>query len=69
MNIAASKEDVQVFIGNKPCNVTNLLVDQIYCAPPTHQPPAISETGNTIDGGNPKVIVSDLFTVLFLEGV
>lgn len=52
---AAKREDVQVFIGNTECNVTNLSEDQIVCNPPVTQPSPVAEKDRRSD--IPAVIV------------
>ena len=46
LNLAATEEDIQVFIGHKKCNVTNLSATQIFCTPPSDQPDGADEHGN-----------------------
>ena len=55
--MAASKEDIKVFIGDKICNVTNLSDTQIFCTPPTNQPNGRDEHGNE-DSSYPVVKVT-----------
>ncbi|XP_060592222.1 plexin-A1-like isoform X2 [Ruditapes philippinarum] len=56
LTLAASKEDIKVFIGDKICNVTNLSDTQIFCTPPTNQPNGRDENGNE-DASYPVVKV------------
>ncbi|KAL4225917.1 hypothetical protein ACF0H5_013905 [Mactra antiquata] len=56
LTLAANKEDVEVFIGDKICNVTNLSDSQIFCTPPTNQPNGRDEHGNR-DSSYPVVMV------------
>ncbi|XP_033744860.1 plexin-B-like isoform X5 [Pecten maximus] len=57
LNVAASKEDVTVMIGEKMCNVTNLVENEIYCTPPTTQPQNIQHNGVLSNSNAPQVIV------------
>ncbi|XP_021370944.1 plexin-A1-like isoform X3 [Mizuhopecten yessoensis] len=57
LNVAASKEDVTVMIGEKMCNVTNLVENEIYCTPPTTQPQTIQRNGVPSNSNAPQVIV------------
>ncbi|XP_069141265.1 plexin-B-like isoform X2 [Argopecten irradians] len=57
LNVAATKEDVTVMIGQKMCNVTNLVENEIYCTPPTTQPQNIQSNGVVSNSNAPQVIV------------
>lgn len=56
LTLAATREDVLVYIGDKACNVTNLSDTQIFCTPPTNQPNGRDEHGNE-DSSYPVVKV------------
>lgn len=38
LNLAANQDDIEVWIGSQPCNVTSLSANQIVCTPPKQQP-------------------------------
>ncbi|KAL3853455.1 hypothetical protein ACJMK2_016991 [Sinanodonta woodiana] len=57
LNLAASEEDVEVFIGRKLCNMTNLSSTQIFCMPPPDQPHGSDEYGADKNALFPHVIV------------
>ncbi|XP_052280998.1 plexin-B-like isoform X2 [Dreissena polymorpha] len=56
LSLAATKKDVEVYIGTQTCNVTNLSDTQIFCTPPTSQPQGKDERGNK-DSSYPVVTV------------
>lgn len=56
LSTAASVADIEVFIGNQICNVTNLSSTQIFCTPPATQPNGRDEHGN-VDSSYPVVMV------------
>ena len=60
LNLAATKDDIDVFIANKRCNVTNLSDTQIFCIPPGTQPQGRDEHGNE-DSSYPVVMVTWIF--------
>ncbi|XP_052779998.1 plexin A3-like isoform X2 [Mya arenaria] len=56
INLAAGKYDIEVYIGTKKCNVTNISETQIFCTPPQSQPAGRDEGGNE-DSSYPVVMV------------
>ncbi|XP_061187688.1 plexin-B-like isoform X2 [Saccostrea echinata] len=56
LNAAATKEDVEVFVGAGRCNVTSVNEEAIYCNPPTDQP-ALRNDGSQRSDGIPRVFV------------
>lgn len=56
LNAAATREDVEVFVGVGRCNVTSVNEEAIYCNPPTDQP-ALRDDGSQRSDGIPRVFV------------
>lgn len=56
MNLAATENEVRVFVGQSLCNVTSLTPVEIYCIPPSKQPD-VRDDGNQHSDGIPRVFV------------
>lgn len=56
MNLAATENEVRVFVGQSLCNVTSLTPVEIYCIPPSRQPD-VRDDGNQHSDGIPRVFV------------
>ncbi|XP_046407058.1 plexin-B isoform X3 [Ischnura elegans] len=57
LNLASDESDVNVTIGQKPCNVTSLAMTQLVCTPPDAQPSGTDENGVMTDSNLPLVVV------------
>ncbi|XP_062583780.1 plexin-B3-like [Saccostrea cucullata] len=56
LNAAATRENVDVFVGAGRCKVTSVNEESIYCNPPTDQP-ALRDDGSQRSDGIPRVFV------------
>lgn len=57
LSLGATADDVKVFVGREPCNVTLVALNQLVCQPPTNQPAATDAEGNRAPGNQPLVTV------------
>ena len=56
MNEAANKDDIRVFVGLAECNIISISSENLYCTPPSGQPP-LRRDGQEREDGIPRVFV------------
>ncbi|OTF75410.1 hypothetical protein BLA29_014201, partial [Euroglyphus maynei] len=57
LRLATSESEINVTIGNRPCNLTSLASNQIVCIPPETQPEPTDEFGRRTAIYLPLVVV------------